>query len=474
MPSNDGSASSPPQADAIALQEADAASLISRMEAVPFSRWHARARIVMGSATFLDAFDALSLAFALPVLIGLWDITPARVGLLIGSTYVGQLFGALIFSKLAERIGRIPSATGAVVIMSVMGLWCASVGSFQALLVCRLIQGIGIGGEMPVAAAYISELSRAHGRGRFFMLYEMIFPIGLAATGQIAALIVPTFGWRALFLVGGVPGLVIAVALWRLHESPRWLISKGRLREAEVIIERLEASTPARAEPLPAPPPSPPRLEAQPVHVARRRARWSDLVTIDYRSRTLIVWVLWASSYFVTNSLNNWMPSLYNTVYHLELRQSLRAAAMTNIAQVLLLLLCAFWIDRIGRRKWTVLSFTVGGAMLGLLGIFGTHSVVSVMIFATISYGIVGSVNAVLYLYTPEIYPTRMRAVGTGVATSWLRLASAVGPTIVGLMVARGGISSVFMMFAAVSVLGALAGSRMLETRNRRLEDIAS
>jgi len=474
MPRDTSSTSSALETDAAARHEAHAAVLISRMEAVPFSRWHAKARIVMGSATFFDAFDALSLAFALPVLVGLWDITPARVGLLIGSTYVGQLVGALLFSWLAERIGRIRSATGAVAIMSVMGVWCAFTNSFPALLMCRVIQGIGIGGEMPVAAAYISELSRAKGRGRFFMLYELIFPIGLAATGQIAALVVPAFGWRALFLVGGVPGMAIAVALSRLHESPRWLIARGRLQEAEAIIQRLEASTPLRSASPPAPDAASPRTEARPTLVSRRRARWADLLGSDYRSRTLIVWALWASAYFVANSLNNWMPTLYNTLYQLELRQSLRAAAMTNIAQVIVLLICAFSIDRIGRRKWAVLSFTCGGTLLGLLGIFGTHSVTSVMILATISYGIIGSVNAVLYLYTPEIYPTRMRAVGTGVATSWLRLASAVGPTIVGVLVGRRGISSVFLMFAAVCVLGALAASRMLETQNRRLEDIAS
>jgi MFS transporter, putative metabolite:H+ symporter len=77
-----------------------------------------------------------------------------------------------------------------------------------------------------------------------------------------------------------------------------------------------------------------------------------------------------------------------------------------------------------------------------------------------------------LYLYTPEIYPTRMRAIGTGLATSWLRLASAVGPALVGIMVGATGIGSVFLMFAAVSVVGALAATRMIETRNRRLEDI--
>jgi putative MFS transporter len=95
------------------------------------------------------------------------------------------------------------------------------------------------------------------------------------------------------------------------------------------------------------------------------------------------------------------------------------------------------------------------------------------MILATLGYGIIGSVNAVLYLYTPEIYPTRMRAIGTGLATSWLRIASAAGPALVGFLVDVKGIASVFLMFAAISILGALAATRMVETSGRRLEEIA-
>jgi putative MFS transporter len=91
----------------------------------------------------------------------------------------------------------------------------------------------------------------------------------------------------------------------------------------------------------------------------------------------------------------------------------------------------------------------------------------------TLSYGILGSVNAVLYLYTPEIYPTRMRAIGTGSATCWLRLASAAGPLLVGYLVASQGTGAVFLMFAAAGLIGAVAATRVLETRNRRLEDIA-
>jgi putative MFS transporter len=167
------------------------------------------------------------------------------------------------------------------------------------------------------------------------------------------------------------------------------------------------------------------------------------------------------------------MPTLYNRVYGLSLQEALRAGAFNNIAQVVILLGCAFAIDRIGRRRWMTACFAVGAVLLALLGSFAAQSVNAVIALVTLSYGIVGSVNAVLYLYTPEIYPTRMRAIGTGAATCWLRLASAAGPLLVGYLVAGTGTASVFLMFAAAGVVGALGATLMLETRNRRLEDIA-
>ena len=438
-----------------------AGQLLARLDNVPFTRWHMKARVVMGSATFFDAFGALSLAFALPVLNGLWHISLRQSGLLIGATYVGQLGGAILFSWIAERFGRVRSASIAVGIIAVMSLACALAQNFGALMACRMTQGIGIGGEMPVAAAYISELSPARRRGRFFLLYEMIFPIGLMATGQAGAWLVPLWGWQAMFLIGGIPCLVICVLLARLPESPRWLISQGRLGEAEEIVRQVEASagrSPSMAEEV--------RFDA-------RKTRWSEVVSSAYRRRTFVVWALWFCAYFVSNTLNNWLPSLFNTVYRLDLRQSLRAASLTNVTQVLLLLICAFCIDRLGRRKWTIACFIAGAMLLGTLGATGAHGVPGVIIGCTLSYGVLGSANAVLYLYTPEIYPTRMRVIGVGLATSWLRVASAVGPAIMGVMVAADGIGSVFLMFAGVSVAGALAAGGMIETRGQRLEELA-
>lgn len=454
-----------------------AASLTERFEAIPFSPWHRRARIIMGSATFLDAFDALSLAFVLPILIKLWGMTPGQVGLLIAASYVGQLAGALVFSRLAESFGRVHMAAAATALMSVMSLACVLTGNFWMLFVCRLVQGVGVGGEMPVAATYISELLRAQGRGRNFMLYELIFPIGLMMTGQIGTILVPLLGWKSLFLLGGIPGLLVAYLLYRLPESPRWLIAKERYDEAEVIIEAAEASA-RRKDPS-----FSPVIAPLPMDTVRRDDngpsgkppnRWLEVLGSAFRGRTIIAWALWASSFFVANSLNNWMPTLYHTVYALDLPTALRAASMTNVAQVAILLVCAFCIDRIGRRVWAVASFLVGAVLFLVLFTVGAASVWSLIVLATLAYGVIGSINAVLYLYTPEIYPTRMRAIGTGLATSWLRIASAVGPTIVGFMVGAQGVQGVFLMFAIIAAIGAVAATQMIETGGRKLEDIAA
>lgn len=465
----------PPSSPSATDRAHEAAGLLFRIENVPFSWWHTKARIVMGSATFFDAFDALALAFVLPVLVGLWHLSPTQVGTLIAAGYLGQVIGALSFGWLAERYGRVPSVTGAVALMSAMSIVCALTGNFSALFVTRFIQGIGVGGEVPIAAAYINELSQAKGRGRFFILYELIFPLGLMAAAQVGSYVVPRFGWEYMFLVGGIPGSLILYFLWRLPESPRWLISKGRFDKASKIIEQIEASTPKRS----LDPQSNAAAVAKRVDelatgiLSQKKSSWRELFSPLYRPRTLVVWVLWASSYFVANGINNWLPTLYKTVYNLPLQESLRLASVTNVLSVVAVLCCALLVDRVGRRRWAIASFVLCGVLLAVLATLGAKSVWSVVILASSAYAVMGTTTVLLYLYTPEIYPTRMRAIGTGLATSWLRVASATAPAIVGLVIAKEGIAAVFIMFALANIVGLIAATRMIETANRALEDIS-
>ncbi len=446
-------------------QGAHGRALIARMNNVPFSRWHMKARVIMGSATFFDAFDALSLAFVLPVLKTLWGLSVAEVGWLISIGYIGQFIGALYFGGLAEKIGRVRSAALSIGVMSVMAGACMLSGHYELLLLCRFIQGIGVGGEVPVAAVYISELSPTKARGRFFMLYEMIFPIGLMFTGQLGAWLVPTYGWKSMFLVGGIPGIIIAILVMFLPESPRWLISRGRFGEAERIVEEIEASTSQRVNTVPEP------ISAPPAGV--QKAGWRELFSDFYRRRTLVVWALWFCSYGVANGLNNWLPTLYRTVYNLDLTTALRTASLTNVFQVIATLACALLVDRLGRRRWAAASYLLASLCFLAVAILGTDSVVRVACFATLAYALIGSTNALLYLYTPEIYPTRMRASGTGLATAWLRLGSSAGPILVANLVVFGGLPSVFLAFGLICGVALIVSFFMIETRGRKLEEIA-
>jgi len=459
----------------VADPKARGARLLFRVENVPFCRWHTKARVIMGSATFFDAFDALTIAFVMPVLVGLWHLTHAQIGLLIAAGYLGQVIGALLFGSLAERFGRVPSAALAMGIMSVMCIVCAYTGHFETLFLARFVQGVGVGGEVPVAAAYINELSQTHGRGRFFMLYELIFPLGLLTAAQVGAYVVPRFGWEKMFLLSGIPGILIMFMILRLAESPRWLVGKGRFIEAERVIEGIEAATTRRNLD---PDKDRGEIERRTANLfnglrSRAKAPLKELFGPFYRGRTLVVWVLWASSYFVANGINNWLPSLYRTVYHLPLQLSLRLASVSNVLSTCAVLVCALLIDRTGRRNWAIGSFLVCGTLLAVLGVIGARNPWSVVALASSAYAVMGSTTVMLYLYTPEIYPTRMRALGTGLATSWLRAASAAAPAIVGMVLGGHGIAWVFLMFAGVNLVGLVAATRMTETTNRVLEEVS-
>lgn len=117
--------------------------------------------------------------------------------------------------------------------------------------------------------------------------------------------------------------------------------------------------------------------------------------------------------------------------------------------------------------------FVISGSLLVALGTIASGNPWSVMILASSAYAVMGTTTVLLYLYTPEIYPTRMRAIGTGLATSWLRAASAAAPAIVGVVLTGYGIGAVFTMFALATVIGLIGSIRMIETTNRALEEIS-
>ena len=171
---------------------------MARLERIPVTRRLLWIRVIIGSATFFDAYTVLVIAFAMPQLVDLWDLSPTEVGLILSAGYVGQLFGAIGFGWLAERIGRLPTLLITIVLFVSMDIACLFAWSGTAIMVFRFLQGVGTGGEVPVASAYINEFISAK-NVTFFLLYELIFPIGLMFAGIAGYFLVPQFGWKALF-----------------------------------------------------------------------------------------------------------------------------------------------------------------------------------------------------------------------------------------------------------------------------------
>jgi len=179
----------------------------------------------VGIATFFDAYTVLAIAFAMPSLVTEWKLTPAEVGLIISAGYVGQLFGAVIFGSVAEKFGRLKTLMITIVLFVSMDIACLFAWSGVAMMAFRFLQGVGTGGEVPVASAYINEFIGAEKRGRFFLLYEVIFPIGLMFAGMAGYFLVPIYGWKAMFIVGLVPSVLTIPLRYFMPESPRWLAS---------------------------------------------------------------------------------------------------------------------------------------------------------------------------------------------------------------------------------------------------------
>jgi putative MFS transporter len=442
--------------------------IAARVERLPLSPWHLKLRVVMGIALFFDAFDALAIAYVLPVLIGMWKLAPSQIGLLISAGFAGQLVGAIFFGWLAERIGRIGGAIWTIAIFSVFSIVCALSWSYGSMLVFRFIQGLGLGGEVPIAAAYIGEIAKADRRGRFFLLYQVIFAVGLAGVAVAATWVVPHLGWQWMFYIGAVPALIALLLRRTLPESPRWLASRGRLDEADRTMRAIEdevSKGSGKALP-PLPTDIPP--------ISTSRAKWAELFSSTYARRTFAVWVMWFCAYLVTYGIAGWLPTVYRTVFKLPVQQALQYTMVTPVIGVVAALACAFFIDFTGRKAWFAVAFLAGSAPLFVLAFGGAGSAFNVMILSTASWFFVTTIALGLYLYSSEIYPTRVRALGTGTGTAWVRLASIIGPFVVGMILPAGGLGGVFLMFAIASLVGGIVTALFaMETRGRLLEQLS-
>jgi MFS transporter, AAHS family, 4-hydroxybenzoate transporter len=416
------------------------------IEQQPVGRFQIGLLLTCAAVLFLDGFDTQAIGYVAPALAKEWGLTKGALGPVFSAGLFGLMIGALIFGPLADRIGRKRIIIFSTLAFGIGTLATAFTGDVNTLLVIRFLTGLGLGGAMPNAVAMTSEFSPHRRRATMVMIMFCGFSVGAALGGLLAAALIPQFGWRSVFVVGGLaPLLLVPILMLRLPESVRFLALTGRAHErvAQLLgqINPKAAFAPGTQFVV-----HEPRLAGIPVLHLFRDGR--TLVT-------LLLWVVFFMSLLVLYFLSNWLPTVLNDL-GASLSEAAAIGSMLQVGGVAGTFALGSIIDRFSFRALALVYFAAVFAV-GAIGHLG-HSVVfvTIAIFAA-GFCIVGgqiAANALAATY----YPTSVRATGVGWALGIGRVGSIVGPLVGGaLLTAKWSTGSVFIAAATAALCAALA-----------------
>ena len=435
--------------------------VLERLESLPEGKFHFTLLLVTGLGWLFDSMDTGLIAFVLPVLAKDWGLLPGQMGFIGSIGLIGMALGAVVSGTIADHLGRKKVFTITVLLYSISSALCAISWDYYSLLVFRFLVGFGLGGELPVAATLVSEYAPARVRGRFVVLLESFWALGWIAAACIAYLIIPVYGWRIAFVIGAVPAIYVFLIRIHMPESVRYLLAKGRVQEAQNIVVALERSLHVPSEPF----------TLVEVRLATEKQSLSTLWHKPYVTRTVMLWLVWFGIIFSYYGIFMWLPSLvfkqgFTVVKTFEYVLIMTLAQLPGYY-------CAAWlVDRIGRR-YTLSSFLL---LSGVASYFFGNATSATMLMvwgSVMSFFNLGAWG-VLYTYTPELYPTSIRALGSGWAAGFGRFGGMAAPILVGVMLSNSmSIGTVFFMFAFVFVaVAAIVVGLGIESKQKNLESI--
>jgi MFS transporter, putative metabolite:H+ symporter len=477
---DDSSQKNSREVGSMTLPVAHVAHLLGRLERLPFTRTHLRVASLLGAGTLMDAVDGQIVAVALTTILSSLGAPMSAAGPLIAAGFAGQMVGAIGFGMLSERLGRKTVYVVSSIIFGSLSLAAAFAWNVEVLAVVRFAQGIGLGAAVPVAAAMFNEFVSGRSRGRVVIIYESLFNWGIllaSVLGFVFLAVLPAgHAWRYLLVIGVLPVATAVWAAFRLPESPRYLLEHGRLDAAVAVVREMEIS--AGRDILAEPSPSAEQVvEGAPI---RRPTQLGELFSPVYRGRTAHIACIWLANYFALWGFTSFMPSLLVQAGFSRPLASLLSGAF-NVLGLLMLYIVAATLDRWGRRFWFLAGHTLSvcGAILGttVFAFLGSTNV-PVLLLAGGAVMVGANINGnVAWVYTAELFPTRMRAWATMAGSSLRCLAAVIAPIVFGLVLARGGIGTgiAFALCGLLLLTALVVVARFgIETRQRSLEELAS
>ncbi len=435
--------------------------IITRLENVPVTKFHYRLLVITGLGWMFDAMDTGIIAFVLPTLAKVWGLTSAQVGYIGSIGLVGMALGAVLSGSMADRFGRKKVFSATLVMYSVATGLCGLAWNFESLLLFRFLVGFGLGGQLPVAVTLVSEYAPPTARGRFVVLLESFWGIGWLVAALISYLVIPNYGWNVAFYIGALPALYVFKVWKSVPESVPYLLGKGKVQEAHEFVSKLEES--AGIEP--------PISVIAPENKVVQPAIFADLWKPQFLKRTIMLWILWFGIVYSYYGIFTWLPSLMVGQGYTVIKSFEYVLVMT-LAQLPGYFAAAYLVDRIG-RKATLSGFLAACALCAYFFGQGGNATTVLWWGSMMSFFNLGAWG-VVYTYTPELYPTNVRAYASGWAAAVGRIGGILAPTIVGYMISgSGGFNKVFMMFTVV-MLGVAAAVWFLgeETKGKSLQEI--
>jgi len=449
-------------------------NIAARIERIPFNPFHVQLLLIGGLGYAFDGLDAAVVAFVLPILRTTWSLSSIQVGFLGSATYIGFFFGAMFAGLIGDAIGRKAVMMWALVIYCVASVASAFAQDWPVFLGCRIVAGAGTGAESAIIAPFLTEFVASRYRGRFTGSLAGFFSFGFVGAALLGYFIVPVHpeAWRWVLVLTAAP--ILMLLWWRraLPESPRWLSSMGLEAAAEAVVATMERRAEQAGHVLAAPAIVP----AVPVCIGGAKQSFFGKLALLWAPGlariTAMTWVMWLSITFSYYAFFTWIPSLL-VASGMTITRSFGYSIAIYLAQIPGYFSAAYMNERVGRQATIAGYMILGGVSAIGLAVAGMDQ--TVMLAGICLSFFMNGTYAGVYAYTPELFPTEIRATGTGTASAIGRIGAIVSPVLVGWLYPHFGFAGVFGTTTVVLLIGAVSVMVMgISTKNRSLEDITA
>jgi MFS transporter, putative metabolite:H+ symporter len=444
------------------------AELVGRLERLPFSRWHRNFFILAFLGIMFDAADFALFGAALPPIAREFGLGPAQAGGLATIGLVGAFAGALFWGTVSDYIGRRASFLATVSIFALFTGLVAASWNVLALATFRFLSNFGLGGEVPVTLTLASEFSPGRIRGRMTGTMMAAFPVGLVVAAALSLAIVPNLGWRALFVVGVVPALLLFFVRRYMPESVRYQLSRGEVDEAQRTVEEIERQALGSGKSAPMQAIAPAGATAD---TAKRGVTVFALFEDGRARRTILLWIVSFCFLWSSNGILFMLPTIL-TQRGFALTQAISFQLVQSLAAVVGYAACGFLIDWYGRRPVLFLYYFIGAFFhLWFAQATGLWMYAAIAAVGWVNPGVFGATG----IYVSELHPTYLRATAVGWFFGVGRIGSFLAPLIVGVMLQYGLGAYVLHTFALTFLIAAIAVWLVgVETKGLVLEQIAA